>query len=74
MEPFGLFQFLQTLLSPTPSPPSENAENPVQNEKKTTVSEEKMQTEAPKPDNSAQDAYLQFLANHDKHSRRTKKK
>lgn len=65
MEPFGLFQFLQTLLQ---NPPSDT-QNEVDSPKGKT--EEKQVVSAPPPTN---DTYLQFIANHEKRTQGIRKK
>ena len=69
MEPFGLFQFLQSLLQ-NPSPPAEN----------TTQNQEENNAHIPpenarkNPPPSVSDTYLQFCANHEKRAHNIKKK
>ena len=67
MEPFGLFQFLQSLLK---TPPAQDAQEEV-----------KPQEEAPpnppvsEPSNTANnEAYLQFITNHEQRARGIRKK
>lgn len=69
MEPFGLFQLLQTLLTP-PTPPAQNPSEP--------PAFEEAETNAPPPppmdeNTPAKDAYLQFMQAHDTRAKRTKK-
>lgn len=65
MEPFGLFQFLQTLLQ---NPPSNTQSQEDFSEEKR---EEKTVVSPPPPTN---EAYLQFIANHEKRTQGVKKK
>ena len=69
MEPFGLFQFLQSLLN-SPSPTTSE----------TSKTEEQKQSETPSssPLHSTQneknsEAFVQFMQEHDRRSRRTKR-
>ena len=65
MEPFGLFQFLQSLLK---NPPAQDA----QEEVKITETVAEKPTEKPQTPNN--DTYLQFIANHEKRSQNIRKR
>ncbi len=77
MEPFGLFQFLQTLLSP-PAPsapaPQEPTPSPVADDApRQTVSQKPAESEtkpAPQKENFSQDAILRFMEDHDQRAKR----
>ena len=60
MEPFGLFQFLQSLLK---NPPEQDAQEEFTPQETVT---EKPTDKPPTPNN---DTYLQFIANHEKRSK-----
>ena len=70
MEPFGLFQFLQTLLSPSENTHPAETENPP------------LEATQPQPQNAAtpseksgnENTYLRFLDTHEKRVRNTKKR
>jgi hypothetical protein len=65
MEPFGLLQFLQSLLKNPPSDPPPTEELPQE------IPKEKPNKPDPAPTN---DAYLQFITNHDKRAHGVRKK
>ncbi|MBE7079905.1 MAG: hypothetical protein E7371_01555 [Clostridiales bacterium] len=65
MEPFGLFQFLQSLLK---NPPAQDTQEEVNTPE--TVAD----IPAEKPSAPNNDAYLQFIANHEKRSQGIRKK
>ena len=68
MEPFGLFQFLQNLLS---NPPSNEGEKP--NQEPTTEKEKSEPITGFEPQKTAQqEAALQFFAMHDERAKRLK--
>ena len=64
MEPFGLFQFLQSLLQ---NPPTQ------ENQEDTNAAEPVVETNPPPPP-TVNETYLQFIANHEKRSQGIKKK
>ena len=67
MEPFGLFQFLQNLLTPQSdlgeTPPPQSAETPQQKAQETPPKTEEL---------PAQNAAAAFLENHERRARRRK--
>ena len=65
MEPFGLFQFLQSLLK---NPPAQDTQEEV------NTPETVMEKSAEKPPILNNDTYLQFIANHEKRSQNIRKK
>ena len=65
MEPFGLFQFLQSLLK---NPPAQDAQGEVESTE--TIAEKPAET----PQTPNNEAYLQFIANHEKRSQGIRKK
>ena len=65
MEPFGLFQFLQSLLK---NPPAQDTQEEV------NTPETVMEKSAEKPPIPNNDTYLQFIANHEKRSQNIRKK
>ena len=70
MEPFGIFQFLQSLLTKTEE---SEALSPEKTEE-TSTSTPPEETEIPTPDLSpAQDAFLVFLSTHDRRAKNVKK-
>jgi hypothetical protein len=69
MEPFGVFQFLQSLLN-SPAPPQENP----------TLSTDKNTKECPSTESKTNiaesknnDAYIQFISAHESRVKRTRK-
>ena len=69
MEPFGLFQFLQSLLTNPSASPLSGSDEPT--ETKTPPSTEHTPAEpSPQANN---EAYLQFIANHEKRAKQTRK-
>lgn len=68
MEPFGLFQFLQSLLNnvPSSSADTEQTAAPTQTEEGSAP--------APPPAQNNGDAYLRFIADHDRRMQNTKKR
>ena len=70
MEPFGIFQFLQSLLTKTEE---SEALSPEKTEESTTAATLE-ETEPPAPDLSpAQDAFLGFLSSHERRAKNVKK-
>ena len=70
MEPFGIFQFLQSLLTKTEE---SEALSPEKTEETSTAAPPE-ETEIPTPDLSpAQDAFLGFLSTHDRRAKNVKK-
>ena len=71
MEPFGLFQFLQSLLnSPTDSGTTSTEET-------AQTAEPPLNTTGKQPcaaENKNNEAYLRFISDHEKRARNTKKK
>lgn len=65
MEPFGLFQFLQSLLQNPPAKAEQTEES------REEIPSEKSQETTPKPNN---DAYLQFISNHERRAQGVRKK
>ena len=71
MEPFGLFQFLQSLLTNTPtSAPSETVD--AAEKANDTKPVEPTANEPPKQTGN-RDAYLRFISDHEKRAKNTKK-
>ena len=69
MEPFGLFQFLQSLLN-SPAPAQENSTTPtLKNEEKIPSSEIKNPTIEQKNN----DVYMQFISAHESRVKKTRK-
>ncbi len=68
MEPFGLFQFLQSLLNNAPSPPAEAEETA------TPTQTEETAAPIPPPTPNNGDAYLRFITDHDRRMQNTKKR
>ena len=67
MEPFGLFQFLQSLLnSPAPTPP-DNADSTV------NTMQETPPAPTPKNDEKDNDTYLNFITAHESRIQKTRK-
>lgn len=72
LEPFGILQFLQSLLPQTQKP---DAEPQTQTEEPTSQKSEQP-TSAPSPsveENRATDAILQYMEEHDKRARKLKR-
>ena len=67
MEPFGLFQFLQSLLNSPASAPSENSDPPVNAPKETTP------TPTQKHEQTGNDTYLNFITAHESRIQKTRK-
>lgn len=65
MEPFGLFQFLQSLLK---NPPAQDTQEEV------NTPEPIAEKPNEKPQTPNNEAYLQFIANHEKRSQGIRKK
>ena len=74
MEPFGLLQFLQTLLSQPQATPAESPKDPAPSEEQAPPAKEEKSAAHDEVKTPSQEAYLQFLANHEARTRRTKKK
>ena len=78
MEPFGVFQFLQSLMNFSPASDSQKKENPnpetadFSTEQK-TENVPKKET-APQQNSSAQEAALHFLMSHETRASRTRRK
>jgi hypothetical protein len=70
MEPFGLFQFLQTLLSPSENTHPAETENPPL--EATQPQPQKAENSTAKTSN--ENTYLRFLDTHEKRVRDTKKR
>jgi hypothetical protein len=69
MEPFGLFQFLQSLLN-SPAPTQENpTQSTLKNEENFTPTEMKNSTAEPKNN----DTYMQFISAHESRVKKTRK-
>lgn len=87
MEPFGILQFLQTLLSdaqkkPTPTPPTEQSDlrqnspkSPTQTEdfNEITTTETTENTPATESPPQKQDAILRFMETHDERAKKFKR-
>ena len=67
MEPFGLFQFLQSLLNSPASAPSESTDSPVNTPKETTP------TPTQKNEQTGNDTYLNFITAHESRIQKTRK-
>ncbi len=67
MEPFGLFQFLQSLLNPLDSPSQDTDKTPLETPRENT----------PQPavsnENKGNDAYLKFISAHELRIQKTRK-
>lgn len=70
MEPFGLFQFLQSLLTNAPAVPSETVD--AAEKTNDTKPVEPTANESPKQTGN-KDAYLRFISDHEKRTKNTKK-
>lgn len=67
MEPFGLFQFLQSLLKNPPAQEAQEEENPQEESSPNPLDSE--------PSNTANnEAYLQFITNHERRAQGIRKK
>lgn len=69
MEPFGLFQFLQSLLN-TPSSPQENTSS---NTYKDAEEPPQPNVSAPPIEPKNNDAYMQFISAHESRVKKTRK-
>ena len=69
MEPFGLLQFLQSLLN---TPPAEQENTPLTSEKNDTFSSHAEPPPSPaEPKNN--DTYMQFISSHESRVKKTRK-
>ena len=69
MEPFGVFQFLQSLLNP-PAPPQENPTTTIaKTAEETPSAQQKNATAEPKNN----DTYMQFISAHESRVKKTRK-
>ena len=71
MEPFGLFQFLQSLLKNPPAQDAQEEEKTQNNTSNVPSSPDPVSTVSEKPVN---DSYLQFITNHEKRAQGVRKK
>ena len=67
MEPFGLFQFLQSLLNSSESTP-QNAD-----ESAAKSPQESAPTPPPSTENKGNDTYLKFISSHESRIQKTRK-
>lgn len=76
MEPFGLFEFLQSVLGQSPEKaPKENSAAPIENDKRTEETTPKVSAE-PAPEmqaDSTNQAILSFMQAHETRAKRIKK-
>ena len=71
MEPFGLFQFLQSLLTPSAASPTETPTEETQNVGASTANEAETTNSQAAKNN---EAILHFISDHERRSRRTKRR
>ena len=70
MEPFGLFQFLQSLLN---SPQAPQSNTPPPNNEKSSDSTPSAPSAAPVSQPKNNETYLKFIAEHEKRMQKTRK-